>query len=309
VSALPPRWTTEQITAHVAEATNAFRSERFDEPLEKWQTEVDLRIEEFNRLFDEFGLADPASLDPGILPTIIEEGLLDGLRYVAGPPVSADDLKTLAEVESLARTPLMTRPGDAKAILDVIRATVDPRRFPWIAAKRAPTEEEKRAAVFASALLHAAQRLQSYRRNNAKSMQEALVRATLAARGFTGKKLKRIPPGGYQAFPPPGVYSENEVLFGPAKADVLACLWDGRILAVECKVSNSEVNSYKRLNHDTLAKNTSWGRSFGDAVIPAAILSGVYSPANVETAQVAGLAIFWAHRVSDLGDFVEATRT
>ncbi len=66
---------------------------------------------------------------------------------------------------------------------------------------------------------------------------------------------------------------------------------------------------FKRLNHETLSKNTAWIDAFGRAnVVPAAILAGVYSTANVVDAQNAGLAIFWSHRINDLGAFVESTK-
>ena len=49
-----------------------------------------------------------------------------------------------------------------------------------------------------------------------------------------------------------------ESALGNHKADLIARLYDGRILAIEAKVSNSVVNSYKRVNHDTVAKVTGW---------------------------------------------------
>ena len=307
MSVAPPRWTSQQIADDAAAAAAVFRKQRFAEPLEAWLREVDKRSEEFTRLFDAHDIAEPHNLTADDIPAIIEDGLLDALRYLPGPPISQDDLKTLADVESLNSHRLREDPQAAQSVLNVIRATVDPRRFPWLAENREPTADERRIAIFASALLHAAQRIQTSRRNDAKTLQEQAVRDELAAHGLTGRHLRAIT--GYHEFPERGVYSTNEVMFGPAKADVLACMWDARILPVECKVSNSGVNSYKRLNHDTLAKRESWTNAFGIAVIPSAILSGVFSPANIESAQAAGLTIFWAHRITDLGAFVEASRT
>ena len=309
MNAAPPRWTAEQIAADVAQATAVFRKRRFAEPAEAWQTEVDQRISDVKKLFDEHHVAHPKELSAGDVPDIIDAGLLDALRYLPGPPISTDDLKNLAEIKSLNPARLRKDPEAAQRLLDIIKATVDPRRFPWLAQNRDPTDIERNSAIFASALVHAAQRVQTRRRTLSKDEQEQAVREHLQRRGLAGKRLKGIPPGGYAQFPLRGVYSENEVQFGPAKADVLARVWDDRMLPIECKVSNSEVNSYKRLNHDTLAKNTSWKKSFGDAVIPSAILAGVYSVANVVEAQDAGLVIFWSHRIDDLGTFVEATRT
>jgi hypothetical protein len=303
----PIRWTDEQIAADVEASTAAFRRQRFAEPLEAWLREVDQRTAEFEQLFDAHDIATPQALTAADIPAIISSGLLDALRYLTGPPISEDDLKSLAEVKSLAPSRLREDPQAAQRLLDVIRATVDPRRFPWLAETREPEPDERRLAIFASALMHAAPRTLMMRRTVAKGSQEQAVRDELAAHGLQPLPLRPI--ATYADFPPPGVFSRNEVRFGPKKADVLARLWDDRMLPVECKVSNSSVNSFKRLNHETLSKNTAWTDAFGRAnVVPAAMLAGVYSPANVVDAQAAGLAIFWSHRINDLGAFVEATR-
>ncbi len=307
MSAAPPQWTKEQIEADVEASTAAFRKQRFAEPLEAWLREVDKRSAEFEQLFDAHDIAKPHDLTAADIPAIISSGLLDALRYLPGPPISEDDLKSLAEVKSLSAARLRDDPDAAQRLLDVIRASVDPKRFPWLAENREPTADERRVAIFASALMHAAPRTLMTRRTMAKGGQEQAVRDELARHNLQPLHLRRIKT--YAEFPPPGFFSENEVRFGPKKADVLARLWDDRMLPIECKVSNSSVNSFKRLNHETLSKNTAWVDAFGRAnVVPAAMLAGVYSPANVVDAQAAGLAIFWSHRIGDLGAFVESTR-
>jgi hypothetical protein len=42
--------------------------------------------------------------------------------------------------------------------------------------------------------------------------------------------------------------------------------------------------------------------------VPSAVLSGVFNPANLDTAQAGGLCLFWAHRLEDLADVIESTR-
>jgi len=78
-------------------------------------------------------------------------------------------------------------------------------------------------------------------------------------------------------------------------------------MAIECKVSNSTVNSYKRLVHDTGGKASHWYSQLGRAqVIPSAVLSGVYSTANLEDVQEnKGVYLFWQHRLDDLAAFVK----
>ena len=94
---------------------------------------------------------------------------------------------------------------------------------------------------------------------------------------------------------------------GGTRADFTIGLRE-RLLLIECKASNSEVNSYKRLNHEIGDKAAVWKRSFGESVIPAAVLAGVFKVDNLEEAQRGGIAIFWEHDVATLFEFVAATR-
>jgi hypothetical protein len=96
---------------------------------------------------------------------------------------------------------------------------------------------------------------------------------------------------------------------GNRKADFLVRLWDHRIMTIECKVSNSATNSVKRLNNDAAAKAEAWIKDFGTRqVVPAAVLSGVYKLHNLEDAQDRGLALFWAHDLKALTDWIATTR-
>lgn len=94
--------------------------------------------------------------------------------------------------------------------------------------------------------------------------------------------------------------------FGGHNADFVVGLQDGRILAIECKASNSEVNGYKRLNKEVVVDAGDWIRKFGENnVIAAAVLRGVFNPENVEQAQNQGVYIFWWHRIRALERFLE----
>jgi hypothetical protein len=86
-------------------------------------------------------------------------------------------------------------------------------------------------------------------------------------------------------------------------------LWDGRVVPIECKVSNSATNSVKRLNNDAASKAEAWRIDFGAMqVIPTAVLSGVYKLHNLEDAQQRGLKLFWAHDIARLTDWVASTK-
>lgn len=80
---------------------------------------------------------------------------------------------------------------------------------------------------------------------------------------------------------------------------------DGRLLALECKVSNSSINSVKRLNRETGDKARNWRSAFGRQVITGAVLAGVYKLGNLISAQDdPGIVIFWEHDLAPLRDFV-----
>jgi len=225
-------------------------------------------------------------------------------RYLASPPVSVDDLKTLADA-SLSSKALKDDPARVTAIWDTVRAGLDPMRFPW-ALQRAPSADERRTAVFSTSALMASQMVTTKRRNESKTKQEAAVFTALEQIGFQRVPKRRVE-GVFEA-PKPGQWCSEEYLAG-RKADVMVGLHDRRILAIECKVSNSATNSVKRLNNDAAAKAETWLKELGPRhVVPAAMLSGVFKLGNLESAQERGLALFWAHDLKAFTDWVEAAR-
>lgn len=82
-----------------------------------------------------------------------------------------------------------------------------------------------------------------------------------------------------------------------------------RVLAIECKVSNSKTNSIKRLNNDAAVKAEYWLTQFGiRQVVPAAALAGVFKLLSLEQAQQRGLALWWTHDLAKLGEFIDQAR-
>lgn len=303
----PPRLTPAELAKYAAESAALFRAERLGEPLEKWLREFDARAQEFEALFDNHGIAHPAKMMPEDVVNIFQAGLGDAVRYLAGPPISADDLKTLAQVESFVPSRLRAdNMNDATNLLDIIQATVDPRRFPWIAARREPTDDEIKIAIAASAALIAGQRVQTDRRNAGKNAQESAVKSYLESIGFVEEATRKI--NTLDDAPPRGAFCA-ESMVGSRKADVPVRLFDGRLLPIECKVSNSALNSIKRINNDAAVKATVWHKEFGtNQIVPAAMLSGVFDVNNLIKAQAGELTLFWGHRLSELGDFITSTR-
>lgn len=226
--------------------------------------------------------------------------------YLTAPPISEDDLKTLTEA-SLAASTVRNNLDQAIRLRDIIFRILDPHRFPWVGENRDPRPEERAAAIVASAALVAARKVETFRRNDAKDRQENKVKSLLVELGFKEESKHSIATAA--SVPQRGQFMGETPLAG-AKADVVATLHDGRIMAIECKVSNSAVNSYKRIVHDTGGKATIWYRELGRAnVIASAVLSGVFNPANCLSVQNnKDVFLFWDFRLDDLRTFIETVR-
>jgi len=66
---------------------------------------------------------------------------------------------------------------------------------------------------------------------------------------------------------------------------------------MECKSTNDETNSVKRVN-DVLKKATAWKDHWGSFVITAALLQGVIAPKDVQRLSDAGVLVFWSHDIA-----------
>lgn len=302
----PVRWTLADLTADVATAMEDFRKERLAEPLALWKETFREHAVLFRKLFDEFGLKDPSQLSAAHIVDLYEKKLGHAFRYLAAPPISDDDLKVLAE-STLSQKSLKTNPDQAERVLKTVLQALDPMRFPWVKDSRTPTTVEWESAILASAALMTAQRVATTRRNTGKDTQEKAVKDYLR----TALNLTEVPPHNINTLmdaPAPGSFSGEANVVG-RKADIVVVLYDKRLLLIECKVSNSALNSVKRVNNDAGAKASAWVQSLGDAqVVPAAMLSGVFKAHNLEQAQARKLSLFWAHRLTDLEKFILSTR-
>ena len=300
----PPRWSADRLRDDVAAAVESFRREREHEPLEQYLAHIDECLGTVEELIEL--TVDLTELRERALDVVTTPALLEALRFTAGPFISVDDLRVIART-TLAPTRLRADPDAAARIVESVLVGIDRRRFPWLADGREPSEGERQAAVLASAALMATERTRTLRRNEAKLGQEGAVADSLLAAGFT----RVDPPRAIRTLedaPGPGEFCA-EVDFGGRKADLVVGLWDRRRMPVECKVSNSMTNSFKRVNNDAAVKAVGWLKAFGeDQVVPAAVLSGVFKAGNLESAQARGLTLFWAHRLDDLVDWVDGTR-
>lgn len=302
----PARWTTEELAEDAAISSGQFRAERLAVS-GSWATHYKLARGKFELLFQKLSDLNPSGISDKSLSEIYGLRLGEALRYLAGPPISDDDLQVIADVESLAPNVLKNDPAALRKVFDVVERVIDPYRFPWLEGGAAPTPQQKEAALLASSVLLAAQRIATERRNDGKDDQETKVkdylRTTLHFTEARATTINTIVRG------PQQMQFCAECQLGERKADVVIRLHDTRLMALECKVSNSGTNSVKRLNNDAAVKAEYWLKLFGTSqVVPAAVLSGVFKVVNLDQAQTRGLALFWAHDLDKLGAFIESTK-
>lgn len=301
----PRRWTLTELERDSEQSKSIFREERLKESLSQYSEFFEQFSTVFRDLVDRLpALARAEHSAQTLVDILSEDEARTALRYLAAPPVSEDDLKTLAKTK-LSATALRNTPENARSVAELVLRLVDPHRFPWIAESRTPTSDEVERAVVASAALVAAQKVSTVRRSASKRQEDA-VKDVLSSCRFTEETAR--PDIKTLVDAPEPSHFRGESKLGRTKADIVARLPDQRLLAIECKVSNSAVNSYKRVNHEAVGKARSWLSDFGRRqIVPAAVLSGVFKPANLETAQDEGLALLWAFRLADLATFVQAT--
>ncbi|WP_180288558.1 XamI family restriction endonuclease [Variovorax sp. 54] len=225
------------------------------------------------------------------------------LRSLAAVPISVDDLETLLDA-SLNKTAIRQNQELANKLSELIRACLDPKRFPWVIEAREATDEEIAAAKLATTVVTAISAVQAGRRGDESKALEGKVKEILIAADYV--EVKRRPGGIKQIahFPDPGSFM-RQCPFGGHNADFVIRLKDGRVLALECKASNSEVNGFKRLNKEVVVDARDWHQEFGkSSVVASAALRGVFKPANVASAQEQDVFIFWWHSMESLADFL-----
>lgn len=303
-------WSAEELAVDAASAVAEFRARRLGEPLQRYLDAYDASVDVNQALIGRLNevLAGADATHEFVQTLWATEAGRTAFRYVGAPPISDDDLTTLAEAK-LSNLAAQDATGKRRRLVDVMRAIADPRRFPWIAQQREPTPGELHAAVLATTALMASQRVQTLRRGDEKSMVEGAVKGLLVGMGW--QQAPTRPPQGVQSLlndsPPPGTFL-TQINVGSDNADVLVRLGDGRLLAIECKGSNSEINSRKRLNKEAAQNARAWLARFGGQVVPAVALQGVFKDRYLIEAQATPMLIFWGYRLDDLKNFIDATR-
>jgi hypothetical protein len=244
----PPIWSQADLERDLQRAIQTFRNERLQEPVEMYLREFDAFLSVVAALLER--TSDLLAFEQEAVEVLADPKLALAARYLTGPMISEDDLKTLA---SAVLTPARIKADGAMVgrIVEVLQTGLDRRRFCWVGERRQPTEAERVTAILATTSLAAQARTGTQRRSEGKSRQEAAVAEELVRAGFTEVPRREV--CNLREAPEKGQFCP-ECKLGTRKADLLVTSWDGRVVPIECKVSNSAVNSIKRLNNDAGSK-------------------------------------------------------
>lgn len=300
---MPEVWDSNRLAGDARESMTDFRERRI---AESDQIYASLFVENYRRVEYVLNTTDDLLALCESLPSLLLDGYYDVIRYLPAPPVSEDDMHVIAELTTKGAARSLAQPHNATNIYDYVSRAVDENRFVWLRESRRATQDEKTAALVSTASLMATQRLQTMRRNLAKKTQEDGVKRYLVEElGYREVPRRRIVTA-FDAPQPKEFCGETPV--AAKKSDIVIGLGDNRFMCVECKVSNSVVNSFKRLNHETVEKTTHWYHAFGTSgVVCAGLLSGVFSVDNLLLAQQEGVSLFWSHDLDSLGTFIKST--
>jgi hypothetical protein len=305
VSDTPIVWTDQELAVEAAVALGKFVDRRLAEPGEKYLAHIQNRRRALGLLLFKTltGVDANHPNSQTIRAILLDDDLFDALRYVAGPPVSKDDLGVLVtrEITGFSKTTVKKSDELVGQVLHLICKLADPFRFPWIADRRAARPFEVRRAIKMTMVLHASQTLATERRGYGKEVERQLEKRLIEfsfTKAKAPKKAKISAPIYYPKYP----HFYGECTVHGRKVDLFIALPDGRMIPVEAKDSSSGLNSVKRILNDTAAKARHFAQAAGKNIISVALLSGVFKVESLRQAQRSGLYLVWSH---DLDGFAE----
>lgn len=295
----PPVWTQAQLNEDRVKSEEMFRVSRTVEGRAKYTNAFKVAVPAVNDVLEK--TADLRKLTAESL--LKDARLWQVLRYFCGPQISQEDFWTLVGKKFTKITPDI-----AEAAARIVRELLDHHRLPWVEGGHNPTKAERSAAVLATATLFAHEQLRTNRRGEVSRGQEDEVADVLKA-----ATLKVLPKEDRKSISqiddlPTGTFCKEQKILA-AKCDVPVRLFDGRLMAIECKVSNGPKNSWKRLLREVGGKSDSWRGHFHSHIVVAAVIAGVFDLRCLERAQEEhAIAIFWQHNLEPLKDFVSFAR-
>ena len=227
-------------------------------------------------------------------------------RFLMAPPVSQDQFKLICSdwPKSTEKTGAAVKAEKADIVTSTFQSWLALRLAPLLRTKRRPAMRELNSLLKAVAPLIASQRVATARRNRLAHIQEVSLIEKLESNGWQLLPTRTIDQQG-ALLPHQFMHKARFAsgLTGRAEVDIALGLKEGVVLAMECKVTNDETNSVKRIN-DVLKKAEAWRSHWGNFVQPAALLEGVIKLGDVKRLLDGNVAVFWSHRLDLFEDWL-----
>lgn len=299
-----PQWDSDRLNHDRLAAAERFRDERMQTPLGEYLRAFETHEDNVKRLLEKS--ADLRQLRERAAEIVSDHGLLEALSAVTGPPISLQDLKTLAGVRRLSSSVVGVDPAPARRVVETVLNGLDPKRFPWIRERREPTDVERHTATQSSSAVLATLQVTAVRHTESRSRQEEEVHDALLGLGLRGIPARTVATTADS--PRPGEFC-RESLFAGRRVDFLIGLWDERLMALECCLSSSPLDSSRHLRHGLGVKAAHWSDAYGPRLVAVVVLSGVFRLRDLATVQDSGIGLFWSHGFSELINWIDKTRT
>lgn len=229
------------------------------------------------------------------------------LRQLLAPPMSQDQFALLCS-EYPKRNEKNGRglsEAASLAVAKLILAGRDRRLAKWLDGSRQPSFAQVRNLLRATVPILSQQIVATLRRNRLSGQQEGAVADLLRAKGWVQqnstliKTLSEVQP---QHFMHKTKFATRT---RPQEVDIACGLGETVVLAMECKVTNDETNSVKRIN-DVLKKAAAWQSHWGSFVRTAALLQGVIAVKDIERLLEANVRVFWSHDLAAFESWLDA---
>lgn len=228
-------------------------------------------------------------------------------RHLMAPPLSQDQFKLICPEYSkqAENNGKPIEASSARIVVDAILPRLDPGFVSWMAAGRSPRRQEVRTVLKVAAALIAQQRFATARRTRYAFEQESAVIQLLESEGWMRQKSGIVAVGA--SVQPKHFMHKTRFATKtlPAEVDIACGLKNTIVLAMECKVTNDETNSVKRIN-DVLKKAEAWKTHWGSFVRTAALLEGVVAAKDVQRLADADVEVFWSHDLEAFRDWLQA---
>lgn len=230
------------------------------------------------------------------------------LRQMLAPPMSQDQFKLVCSSwsKTAENTGRGLSPEIALEVADTLIERLDPALAPWMFGGDGPRLRQIATLLRVVSTLMAIQKLATARRGRLSFEQEYAVEILLEGGGWTKLPSKLIDTRA--AVPEKSFMRKTRFATDTTahqEVDIACGLQKSYVLAMECKVTNDETNSVKRVN-DVLKKAAAWKNHWGSFVITAALLQGVVAPKDVQRLTDAGVLVFWSHDLEEFKAWIEA---